>query len=121
MTWATVVNDERMPYAWSVFFWTRARPDFTRLGGALPRFFSRCLLPFCAHVPTSAGLFASTALFVDGLPGSLFRSVLGDSPVFVAFLDVLRLALLLGGVFGFRSFGHDLIEANSMPNAESCR
>src|SRR2546428_4859861 len=49
---------------------------------------------------SGAALLAAAALLVDRGPGPAFRFLLGHAPGLVAFLDVLRLALLLVGVAG---------------------
>src|SRR5262249_58419616 len=45
-----------------------------------------------------AALLAAAGLLVDGGPGTPLRFLVRDATLLVAFLDVLRLALLLAGV-----------------------
>ncbi len=53
-----------------------------------------------------AGFLAATALLVDGSPGAGLGLLLGNATVFVAFLNVLSLALLFVGIGGFVTLGH---------------
>jgi hypothetical protein len=56
---------------------------------------------------TAAGarLLATTAFLVDGGPGMALGVLIGNATVFVAFLNVLGLALLLFGIGWLVTFG----------------
>ncbi len=75
-----------------------SRSDLARAGGTFR--------PFTRFASTT-GFFTSAALFVDGLPCSLFSYSFGRPPLFTAFLNVLSLAFLFIGISRFGSARHD--------------
>src|ERR1700759_5303918 len=61
-----------------------------------------------------AALLPAVRFLVHGRPSAPFRLPFRNAAVFVAFLDVLGLALLLAGVAGFVAAGHGALHGSEI-------
>lgn len=94
------------------------RAELSRRRGAPARFLSRRFLGGRSRAPTATTFFPAAALFVDRLPGPLFRHAFRRTPAFVAFFDMFSLAFLFVCVFVFGSFRHGSMGQKTYPNEQ---
>src|SRR5208282_4475628 len=85
---------------------TRDGATGSRCPASEPSALARGGMAFGLVAPRPA-LLAAAALLVDGRPGPPFCFFLGNAPRFVALGNMIGLALLLVGVFGFISTRHN--------------
>lgn len=64
-----------------------------------------CRLAGVLALARSTGLHTAAIVLVDGRPGTALRLLFRDAAILIAFGDVIGLAFLLVGVFGFVTTG----------------